>query len=731
VSEEEIYETLTKFEEFLHVGNMGTVGARWLGWAFIQGLAWLVDGLENITNTVLGIKLFYTSDGVQEFVQSIQPFLYVLLAFSILYVGYMLIMNRKIKRDQIAMNLFISIAVILLLNTGMNQADKFTDAAIDAVDVNEDGTISEKIIKEGITDVALFDVNGWKSTELEESNNIPQERIKNIQISQQIDSDFEISEGQDISEKGKDLLDQKMDYDALGNGKVVELEDSWLSYFEEKYFRYHWDFWTIIITLVVLGFTLSFISIKLAKLGYELAFNYILATIVAPADVANGQMLKEVLKRILNTFLIIIMIFISMKVYLMGTEFIRDEFEGIPYLIALIAISIAVIDGPAICERIFGIDAGLKNGWQTIMGGVAAGKAIGKGVQAPSKVMTFAGRNEPKGKGDSGGKPTLNDEMKANEMNNKKTGKNGGVNEQTGNREEGNDKKGNGVANGNPTAANEGEPLRNQIDNENKENNGSAPMSLEDEMKAAGFDTGTENETARFTTNGLENATGQTGTGSSGSETTIPAVQKGMKSSSPGNSKGSAAEAGKNTGGVASGDSRNSKLSESVSEEMQPLCFGGDSGASLALSEGNSVIENTSSENNIPPSTVQENIDSSGFGGNSSPGSSSTADDLVGVGAAPQSNTVQEDMQSTGGYMETHVDNGYTGGSAPIERQTNTFVADQSTPQQGTMQPVKTSPVHQTSVEQPTNRAVNPQTIINNPRNTKRTYSIPKNKGRN
>lgn len=52
--------------------------------------------------------------------------------------------------------------------------------------------------------------------------------------------------------------------------------------------------------------------------------------------------------------------------------------EGVSYLIALFAFSLAVIDGPNIVERLFGIDAGLKSGWGALAGGYATAKgAIG------------------------------------------------------------------------------------------------------------------------------------------------------------------------------------------------------------------------------------------------------------------------------------------------------------------------------------------------------------------
>ncbi|MEH6944796.1 pLS20_p028 family conjugation system transmembrane protein, partial [Bacillus sp. JJ722] len=385
MSDEQILEVLNKFSDVLEVSNMWNYAFRWVGWLIIQGLSWLVDGLENITDTILGMKTFFASPKVQEFVTMIQPFLYILLAFSFLYIGYCLIFQRKINREQIAMNIFISIAVLLVLNTSMMKADKFTDQAIKAIDASPQASISEKIIKDHMTDIAQYDVNGWKSTELKERNKISEENIRNIDITETVDEDFEVAEDKKLSDNGQDIVQNEIKLLPSGQEVIVELDNGFFDFFKEHYYRWQWDFWTITISLLVTGMALLFTSIKLAKLCYELAFNYILATIIAPADVAGGQMLKQVLKSILNTFLIIIMIFMSMKLYLIGTEYIAANIKGPAYLIALIAISLALIDGPVLCERLFGIDAGLKSGWSAAAASYAAVKSGAKGLSTVGK----------------------------------------------------------------------------------------------------------------------------------------------------------------------------------------------------------------------------------------------------------------------------------------------------------------------------------------------------------
>ena len=79
-----------------------------------------------------------------------------------------------------------------------------------------------------------------------------------------------------------------------------------------------------------------------------------------------------------------------MKVYMIGTSYLESTLSTFPYLIALIAFSLAVLDGPNIVERLFGIDAGLKSGWGMIAGAYAGSKVVSGGMKAMTKGADFA-----------------------------------------------------------------------------------------------------------------------------------------------------------------------------------------------------------------------------------------------------------------------------------------------------------------------------------------------------
>ncbi|MEH6841995.1 hypothetical protein V7Z47_26085 [Priestia megaterium] len=669
MKDEEILKKLHEFSDYLDVGDIPSYLLRKIGWACIQLLSFLVDGLEGITDSILGVKAFFNSPEIQDFITKIQPFLYVLLAFSFLYIGYMLIIQKKVNREQIMINIFISMAVLLLLNTSMLKADKFTDQAIEAVDLNEKGTVSEKIIKSNITDVAQFDITKWKSPKLKESNKVPQKNIMMIDITEKMDEDFKVSEKDKLSDDGQKIITHKADITPDGKEGLVELDNGWFDFFPELYYRWSWNFWTIAISLFVIGMTLLFTSIKLAKLCYELGFNAILAQLVAPADVADGQKLKAVLKNILNTFLVTIMIFISMKVYLMGTVFISDKLEGIPYLIALIAFSIAVVDGPVMCERLFGIDAGLKSGWGAIAGGFAMAKGIESSIGMMGRTLK-GGANLAKGVGNVGkglgsgalqtaagvggfGKglatqgnkekqPALHEEMKkagmagekgnaaskgqnaGNEQKAQQQGLSSTEKQEGGKNTEGNSSEGKGAGQG------QGSSLQDEMQaaGVSTDSQGSTSSveggntSLHDEMQASCYGEranegiGSSVEGGNASLHGEMQASGHSGStngGSSSVGSVSTPVHEEIQTSGYG---GSTSEGGSSVGNV----------STPVHEEIQTSGYGG------STSEGSSSIGNVSTP-------VHEEIQTSGYGGSTSEGSSS-----VGNVSTP----VHEEIQTSG-----------------------------------------------------------------------------------
>ncbi|MBS4190407.1 hypothetical protein KHA94_09395 [Bacillus sp. FJAT-49705] len=297
ISNEEIALKLEEFQDYLSVSNIFTDIIRWIAWVLVQGLAWIVDMLENLTDDILLIKSFFNNPEIVAFFDSIRPFLYILLAFSLLYTGYLLIFNKKFDREGFAINIFIARIIVLLLNSRMDKANEFTDTAIDAVKVdalypNDESTLSGSI-QRNVNDLTEIDKNNWSTTDLTVPNSTPPSKIANINVREKYGIDTE-----GISSEGQEISKYMLPLNNIGEYRAEKLDQSGLEWNNEYYFRYSINWFTIFVTLGIIAFMLFSIALKLAKLFFELTFNYILALIVAPADVHDGQKTKKILQAI-------------------------------------------------------------------------------------------------------------------------------------------------------------------------------------------------------------------------------------------------------------------------------------------------------------------------------------------------------------------------------------------------------------------------------------------------
>lgn len=389
MADSDLITKLQEYEDVLQISSMVNDALRSMGWILVRGLSVLIDGLESITNQILLTNTFFNNDQVVEFVLTIQPFLYVILAGSFLFTGYLLIFQKKFERESFLINLFITLLILGLLSPTMSRIQEFSDEAIAEIGTdslyNGEASLSESILKRNVHDLIEHDSKNFDAATGESLNAIPTELIDNIRINEIFDKN-----NYDLSATGNKLAESYI----LWNGKETslgKLDQGGVEWNNQYYYRYQPNWLTIFVTLGIMGFTLFSIAYKLARLSFELAFNYVLAILIAPADLHSGQKTKKVIQSILNTFLVIILIFVSIKLYTIGTAYLAETLDGFAYLIALIAFSVALIDGPNMVERLFGIDAGLKRGWGVALGAYAAGKGVtSAGAHAVSKVARSA-----------------------------------------------------------------------------------------------------------------------------------------------------------------------------------------------------------------------------------------------------------------------------------------------------------------------------------------------------
>ena len=348
---------------------------RWLGWKIIEVLASVVNGIEEAVNKIYTLNSFFQSNEINSLIDRYKPVMWAIFAISLLILGYKIMLNKKKDRQSIPTNILFSLIVVMALPMMMVQMGKITDMVVK--DSKSEYTSSANLlVKDALYDLYALDQNDF---DFSNKNNISDSNIFNIDINEifKVDSDT----------KHEDIFKYKIETLPNGDTEDVKLEKNWIA-MDEDYYRYNIDFIPVIISLLTTGITLLCVGFKVAKLIYELAFKKIFAMIFAFADIEDGnKRLKAILKDILASFLIIMLTAILLKLYVLFNAWLSTIVTstdiGIGFtsgtlakLIFQISVSFAVIDAPNLVERILGIDAGLKSGFNTMMGAYAGVKGM-------------------------------------------------------------------------------------------------------------------------------------------------------------------------------------------------------------------------------------------------------------------------------------------------------------------------------------------------------------------
>ena len=417
---------------------------RALGYGTVFILYWIVDGLENSVDKIITLNGFYDAYFVGELIDTLQPFILGLFLITLIVVGIMLQLNKIEKRQDLIVNILIAVSMFVVIP---NLFPLLSDAMKEGIDLVKDrSSLSEEVIKINIADLKLYAENDFNYGEegglpqpehphksdvgksnLRDANNIeglkfsPFEKIDLFEENTfWVKSDW-YDDMKENHPKSLDVLGHKTTYD--GNGDDTELYGLQKNLIpgtevgRESYYRYGVNWGTIITTLSILGFALAITIIKMARIIFDLAFHMIFSLFVASTDITGGQRIKKMIVEIVSSFAVFFVMVLILKIFVEYANWLvgmKTEIGTIPYLLMLLGGTWALLDAPDIVQRLLGIDAGLRSGWQAMAGAYAASKGLsalpkmgGHAMDALNKGAGFVSGMKPaldgmKGKSPSG-----------------------------------------------------------------------------------------------------------------------------------------------------------------------------------------------------------------------------------------------------------------------------------------------------------------------------------------
>jgi len=390
LSTEQLLKILQDYSNSFNLDTILGRTMRELFWGIVKVLGYIVDSISAITDKLFVLDRFYNDPHVVDFVNSVKPLIVVLFALSLLGVGYQLMFSQTKQFKKIGTNILVAMAVILVLPMAMDKMNALTNIGVTAVK-GSPSSLTNQIIKSNTIDVLLYDKLNFKKDDinaLKSPNEIDEKNIRYIDPTSIIEPDFINTS----NIKNKDVFGVRISTDTNGKLNTEKLNQGWMTFWKEYYYRYNINFLNIIVSLGVIGATLAFTCFKLAKMIFELGYNKFLAILIAPADINDGQKTKQIIQNIMSTFIVTFLIAVLLKFYVMFVA-VCAKTSGIEGVILLVAGSFAVIDGPNLVEKLFGIDAGLKSGFKTMAGAYMAGSAVmgGAGKIAGSALGAGAG----------------------------------------------------------------------------------------------------------------------------------------------------------------------------------------------------------------------------------------------------------------------------------------------------------------------------------------------------
>ena len=336
----------------------------------------LANGMEMMVNHLASILAFFNQPEVQDFYQYLALASFVFLAIALMFQGYNFILGKRKTVSDLFRNTVLGVLFIIAIPWTMTQFLTIADASVAALGTDEEGNImlAANVLYDNITDIEILAESGeWEN--LEARKNLSRELpFKALDLAEAADGEGDIL-GVKLVSTGDSIETQELD-----NGGLF-------SFWDEYYFRYSYDFLVILLEFLSLIVIYIFFSFKLISVAFELATTKLVAPFAINTDIGTGQKAKVVLKELINGFATFVSIFYILRLYQLFTSWIlaMDLFD-VPILNAMIMIVAAfvVIDGTKTIPRIFGFDAGVKDGQATLMGlyaGTRLGAALGRGTK--------------------------------------------------------------------------------------------------------------------------------------------------------------------------------------------------------------------------------------------------------------------------------------------------------------------------------------------------------------
>lgn len=381
----EIYKDMQWIAEYLQLAQMWLDPIRQIGWWILIGLGKVLDAVFDAYLKLIQINIYdMIASSLGRVINGIEDLWPLVLTLSITVMGILIMITSKKRKD---FGNGLAVAVLLLICGPMlfSTFNSFLSASVPWVE-GAFGTYETEVVYD-------YGASGHPSTVQDKydtaiSNQIIGKATYDLLSSAQSQTMLTVYSPAriNINERmggyfgHENLFAYKVDHIGV-DGKVYGREltdDAWVmkDQLNDGLYRYHFNFFVPFFTMVILIIGISLGAFKTAKLMFELVFTQTLAPIVFASDVTNSGRSKEVIKKILSTYVLITIVFYGLMLFMTLSIWALNQGNVLVRIFLLAGFAWGMIDGPDIVVRLLGIDAGVRSGFAAVLGaGMVAGGA--------------------------------------------------------------------------------------------------------------------------------------------------------------------------------------------------------------------------------------------------------------------------------------------------------------------------------------------------------------------
>lgn len=381
---------LQSHEKWVQFGTLMTWIGHQMGWFAIKGTYFISSYVEEAVTQIMSfISGLFGGNLINQIFGSSANSLFngatavawTVLGVAITYWGlrYVWYGDKRLEIHSMLLNVVLVALFLVASSTIISKTMEVGIGTYNAVREETSGKLkggfSLQIIKNNVVDLQkVIENNNTKAvadSNTQGYNNLTDSFVKTADMAEILDT-----ENMKKDSKIKNYLQYQIsDVDDKGNITAEKIDNGWFSIFKAGYFRFGTRFFNIISELLIMAVTIALYGYLILRNAIDLLFTKIIGGIASAKDIDRGEALRMVISDIGRSALGIACTGISLCVFIHLFNGINNQnWNPVAHTIALLACAVACLDGASVFDRYFGIDIGLRSGWQATVGAFAGAK---------------------------------------------------------------------------------------------------------------------------------------------------------------------------------------------------------------------------------------------------------------------------------------------------------------------------------------------------------------------